>query len=161
MIGSELLQDRGAGTARHSHNQPQLLVKPTKNISGEPKPMFNPSRIKPFDIIASFIAIVFVVYWDIEATKSKHDIDAYLKSTAGIIIKYHTGPNTVTYVTYSYTVDGKTYQGSSSKMAFRGCEESGWCIGAKLTIEYSSVEPGNSRINWNEGYMLPDSVRTK
>lgn len=122
--------------------------------------MIKLSKLNPFSIITSLLAIIFIVYFIFEAKKSRSDIDANLKTTVGRIVKYQTGGNTVSYVTYSYRVNGVDYMGSSSKRAFKGCEDTHWCIGATLTIEYSSINPRNSRINWDAGYVLPNPPPT-
>ena len=92
------------------------------------------NKLNPFSITTSLLAIIFIVYFIFQARISKSDIDLNLKTTVGRIVKYQTGGNTVSYVTYSYRVNGVDYMGSSSKQAFKGCENTHWCIGATLTI---------------------------
>lgn len=107
-----------------------------------------------------FIAIVAFIAYQIEFAKSnaieRNNFEAH---TVGELVEYGRSGHSGRGLTYKYYVDGIEYTKSTwAKRWFRKCEKTGWCLGLKFRVKYSSVDPQNSIILLDEPVEEPDKT---
>lgn len=80
----------------------------------------------------------------------KKDLNENSSYTCGKIYYYGRTSKGGTVIGYEYNCDGINFKSSDGLGYFSDCEKTGWCIGKCYEIRYSSKNPKNSRINFEE-----------
>ena len=95
-----------------------------------------------------WIGIVVFIVMAVLGIMESSDRDMY---TTGVITDYQTCAVTGVCVGFSYTIDDNTFQGHGTpSRGLKACENTGWCIGKKYRVKYSSKNPQNSVILLDE-----------
>ncbi|GGG48622.1 hypothetical protein GCM10011414_17980 [Croceivirga lutea] len=94
-----------------------------------------------------FIALgIFILGGVIYNSMMKEDLYKNKATVQGEITDFSFSNNNY-LVEYKYTVDGKIYRNAESTDYFKCDDGTPGCKGKKFTVEYSSKNPKNSKIN--------------
>ena len=106
---------------------------------------------KPLWVYVSIGLALYFVYDLVTSRMRKIDIDENMAIACATVVSHERSGHSGTVTRYEYWVDGRAYVSmSNDDKRFGNCIQSKSCIGLKFTVEYSSVNPSNSRILWSK-----------
>ena len=107
-------------------------------------------------IITLIIVTIFFIWQYYDHTQEKDEIDSNLKTTYGKIVRNYKQANSSWGVKILYKANRKCYLRGFSSTFWCQNEE---CLGDSIKIEYSAVNPNNSRAVRKNGEVLYPAMK--
>lgn len=111
------------------------------------------TKVKAFDKYnlyrnpAIYFIIALIIYAYVRENKLSKGREDNLARTWGEVIDYYHIANGQPYAEYFFYVNKNKYSKTQASVVRQlNCEETGWCIGNKYLVEYSTKNPDNNKI---------------
>lgn len=89
-----------------------------------------------------WVGVLFIIYIVYKGCNETNQRDAY---SVGTIVEYTNCAIGEACIDFEFEINGIKYFGKGAKgEGFKDCEKTGWCLGKKFKVKYSTKNPENS-----------------